>query len=321
MQWRNACGRTKVLCVGGALLLLAVIWFLHQRALIGLLESSLAHPMVTAILATFLWFAGASRRKQRLLATSVPSWLAAVPKDVSLLESFVAAPLIALILFFLLLGSLALSDDLSAADAALLLAFASATCVIGTSVAWFLPHTVRPKTPSSWYLMEHPARDPSMLRPSLSGLGSLALGGAKVWNRPKIRARGVLLLLVALPMGVTAGVALAAVLVWFLGLYVVTLLLAMVRASFAAAFWLAPTSIALSRLTFSIAYPAMLIQILICVIVLGAVDAIAGAAALQRATPFAIGWVVVFACAAVVATAYASRPGAVVHSIFHRWLR
>jgi hypothetical protein len=249
------------------------------------------------------------------------SWLAALPNDVSPFGHMAIAPVAALCVLVIVLTAMILTAHLSLSSAAGLLVVISAGCVMGSLIGWVLPHGAAPSNPGSWYVTVRRVRDQWEIRPSILALGYWGVACARVWNRPKVRARSALLILLALPMDVAAAVALAAVAASFVGLYLLSLLLAIVRVSFAASWWLAPTSIALSRFTLSMMYLALLQQIAICVLVLCAVCMLGGSLAMQRGSLVAVGWIVLFCIVSLAACTYAHRSGIVAHSAVHRWLR
>jgi hypothetical protein len=231
--------------------------------------------------------AGTSRHKGRVQARLTGSWLAALPVKTPLLQEVSPLPLAVVAPVLLAIG-VALIGGLPQADARdTLLAFAGGA-ICGFIAGWHWRRTERVATPGSWYASMRRVRGAAM-RPTLLPLGYWALARMRVWGRPQVTARQVLVVLLAVPMGAPAAQALAAVAATLIAWHLLALLAAVMRVAFAAAWWLAPTPIRVGRLTAALVQMAWLRQGAVCALALLAV-ALGKPVLLQRTATLAIGW-------------------------------
>jgi len=114
--------------------------------------------------------------------------------------------------------------------------------------------------PSRYAIVRRPRRTWAS-DPKLLPLAYWPTAQAKFWDRPKVRARTLILLLFALPLGVTGAVALAAAVVWLIVLHMVNLLLGLIRSAFAASWWLAPTAVGRLRFGAALAHRGLVAEI------------------------------------------------------------
>src|SRR5262249_54460929 len=93
--------------------------------------------------------------------------------------------------------------------------------------------------------------------PKLNPLSYWAIAQGRVQFNPSVISRAVAPVLLAIPMGMEGQVVVAIVAGWVVALYVISLIVATLRAALAAAGWLAPTPIPLSRLPWPVTYRAL----------------------------------------------------------------
>jgi hypothetical protein len=128
----------------------------------------------------------------------------------------------------------------------------------GALLGWFLPHqdsrAVRP--PMSQRSLRTFGSD--------AGLASLSLwvtSQARVWIQPRFLARILLPAMLALPMDVSANVAIGVLTVWTIAVYLCVLLTALVTVVRKGAAWLRPTPVSLSRFAWAVARTPALRQL------------------------------------------------------------
>ncbi len=159
------------------------------------------------------------------------------------------------------------------------------------------------------------------LRATLLPLGLWPVSRTRVWGRPKITARWALLALLGIPLGTPAAQALAVVAVVLVGWHLLSLLAAVVRVSFAAAWWLAPTTIGFVRFTASLVYLAWLRQLIVCALALAAIVALGRPRTLPAGAALAAAWLALCVASGVAACACAKGSRAPARSTLHRWFR
>lgn len=136
-----------------------------------------------------------------------------------------------------------------------------------------------------------------------------------------MRARSLVLLLLALPLDITGAVALAAGAVWLLTMHLMSLLVATVRVAFAAAWWLAPTSVGTARFALTVSHRALLGQIAGCALLVFMAAGVAGPHALGIAVERALIWIAVACMLSAAACLIALRNKSIARSVVHRWIR
>ncbi len=99
---------------------------------------------------------------------------------------------------------------------------------------------------------------------ALTPLGGWPLAEARFGDRPSLRARSLLLLLLAVPMNEPVGRILAGVFVWLLILHLINLLRALLQSAFPAAWWLAPTPVRAARFAAALSVRALAATALTC---------------------------------------------------------
>jgi hypothetical protein len=295
-----------------------LVWAFGRTALIAWLQHCCAHSVVVGLVAAAAVAAATTRRKAGVRRELGQSWLAALPSAQSQLARVALAPLglVALVVSVLIIATLA---GLPLPAAAVILAAIAAGAAAGLVIGWLLPRGSAAPTPGSWYALVPRSR--SDLRPTLLPLAHWPIAATRVWGRPSIRARWVLVVLLAVPLGTPAAKALAAAAGVLVGWYLLTLLVAVMRVAFAAAWWLAPTSIGILRFTGSLVYLAWLRQLLICCLSLAATDALGGASVLREGGAIAAAWLALCCLSGAGACGWALAPRSIAHSRLHRWMR
>lgn len=200
-------------------------------------------------------------------------WLSAIPlrpneitRMVALRSCLVPGLLVALLLAGVALaGAIAGKSSLEANTAGLApLAGVAAAAFTGGMLGWFLPH-----------------QNARVFRPVLlslrssgsdAGLTSLSLWvttQARVWLQPRFLARILLPALLALPMDVSANVAIGVLAIWTIAVYLLVLLRATVVVARRGAVWLRPTPVSVSRFAWAVARTPTLKQLQWTVITAG----------------------------------------------------
>ena len=332
---RNAVQRWPLIAVGIALTLLALAALGRFTALSRALDSMAASPAVMAVVSAVVFAAVLMRRRRGLASERHRDWLAALPTNLPLTLRAAGPPAVVWIGLMLGLVAAAAGAGLSA-SATVSLPLASAigcliaAAIVGVSGALRADRSSlegradgasRDGPPPSRYANVRRPRRAWATNPRLLPLGYWPLAQAKFWDRPKVRARSLMFLLLALPLGVTGAVALAAAVVWLITLHLINLLLGVTRVAFAASWWLAPTPVRLARFTAAVTHRALVAKIAACTLLVGMGYAIGGTSALDKALPPAIGWIAMICALGAAACALALLTRSVARSVLHRWVK
>ncbi|MGH8149907.1 MAG: hypothetical protein ACRETB_08040 [Steroidobacteraceae bacterium] len=324
LTWRNAWRRSRAVRAAGGVAVVALAGLACWPAA-GTVGDTLAENAPAVFAAAVILFAVlAARRRRRLGAERAGSWLAALPGVSPPIERAAVFALPALVALELLLGAVLVAAQASrrlpiGAAGALLLVLAAGG-VAGFWAGWFLWRPRRDRTPPSRRAVTRRPRTGWASRPTLAPLGYWAAALTRWWLRPKISARWELLVLLALPMGISGAKALGAAGAGLVFLYLVSRLLAVIRVAFAASWWIAPTPIRALRFAVSVTGLALLQQAVICVLLLVAVDALGTTLALRPGIVAAIGWMLGCILVGGAACKYALRHRSLAASRLHRWL-
>jgi hypothetical protein len=302
-----------------ALAVTALIWCCSRPVIVTVLRRCAAHALLLLIIAAICTAIAAARRKpvaQRALARS---WLAALPSQPSLPLRVARMPLavLALIVAALLIAVLA---GLPPAAAAAVLVPIVAGGAVGFVAGWLPPYSGSAAVPASWY-GALPGGRTAILQSTLLPLGRWPLSRARVWGRPQITARWALLALLGIPLGTPAAKALAAVAAVLVGWHLLSLLAAVVRIAFAAAWWLRPTSIGLARFGAALVYLAWSRQLIICILGVAAAAALGSARMLHAGAALAAAWLALCCLSGAGACGWALLPRSIARSPLHRWMR
>jgi hypothetical protein len=320
-RWPLAGVTLVVLLAGlGALGRIAVV----ARALATLARTPLVLLAVTATTLTVVML----RRRRWLARNRQHDWVAALPSDLSLTGRAALAPLpvwvgavlaitaaviIARLPLSVLIGLvLACSGGYLAAIAIVVLVLRDKAHRAGRL------HSRR----GSWRSTAGSrARPDWAAKTRLLPLGYWPVRQAKIWDRPKVQARSLLLLLLGLPLGTPGAVALAAATVWLTALHLIMLLLGTIRVAFAASWWLAPTPVGAIRFLAALSHGALARQIATCMLLVIAAYLIAGAPGLHTALASAASWLGVVCSVSAISCLVATRSTSIARSVLHRWMR
>ncbi len=325
LQWRNLwrrwpLGATAVVAAFLALGLFGRLTVVSQ-GLVRAAGSPRLVSAVTLVLAVLL----ALRRRRDLLNERHRDWVGALPTDASIAARSAAAVLAAGVIAALLSASLAIAARLPGWVLARLLGCLTVGVLLGAVAAcaasWRAAHggpASRHAPPRSRYTPVPGVRSRSA-RASLLPLGNWARVETRFGDRPTIRARSLLLLLLAVPMGTSAGTGLAVALVWVLILHLVNLLLALVRSAFGASWWLAPTPVSPGRFAVSLAWRSLGAQIAASAALLAIAAAALGATSVRLIGEVMGAWLGVVALVGAMVSVAALQTRSIAASVLHRW--
>ena len=330
LQWRNLWRRWPlpagaIVCAFAALGALgrirAVAYMLALAALSRWFVVS-----VTTVLAAFL----ALRHQRRLELDGHRHWLAALPSDLSPTARTAARALVAWLVATVLIALLSIVARLPVWVPLRLMGYSGAAVALGVTLAAVLAAAGARRRRAgrapgmlarSRYAAARRARPGRAHQGALAPLGEWPLAAARFRDRPTIRARSLLLLLLAVPMNVSGGAALAAAAAWLLGLHLINLLLAQARAALSAAWWLAPTPVRPLRFATALTHRMLGAQILACAALVAIAYVTLGAGSLRTAGALAGLWLVVAGVLGVAASVFALRTRSIAASPLHRWRR
>ena len=327
LQWCNLwrrwpLGAAAVVAAILALGLLGRVTVVSQ-GLLRAADSPRLVSAVTLVLAVLL----ALRRHRDLLNERHRDWVGALPTDASTAARSAAAVLAAAVTAALVCAALLIGARLPGWVLARLLGCLAAGVLFGTAAAfaasWRAAHggpASRLAPLRSRYTAVPGARSRSE-RASLLPLGNWPRVETRFRDRPTIRARSLLLLLLAVPMGTSAGTALAAALVWVLILHLVNLLLALVRSAFGASWWLAPTPVGPGRFAVALAWRSLGAQIAASAALLAVASVLVGATSVQLIGAVVGTWLGAVALVGALVSVAALRTRSIAASVLHRWRR
>jgi hypothetical protein len=325
MMWRNVLRRSKLarsLGIGAcaALVAPAVPAVMGWPAAGALARELATHPAIVFAVAAVLCAAVASRRRRRIARERAGDWVAALPVVEPPFERAAVAALASLGALEWMLAALMAAARSPARTVGASLLVAAAGAVAGFWAGWFVPRASRAQALRSRHAGHPRARARWATRAALTPLGFWALAETRWWGRPRISARWAALATLVLPMGTPGAAALGFAGACVLALYLVLLTLAVVRVTFAASWWLAPTGIGPARFTASAAGLALLAQAGICGLALCGCEMLGGPRALAvGAAMAAAGWLSSASLEALSGLA-ALRAGRIAASRLHRWL-
>ena len=239
----------------------------------GFLELLAQYPVTPIAVVAVAAAVATTRRRSAIASSLVDSWLAplAAPSSFGMRMIWPAVVQLLMLLWVILIpfaaGSMAgsrASGSLGGSEAITLTALLGGAYVAGAVVGWFLPHGASASAPDFHYVAVRKPRANWAQAPQLVPLSYWAVGRARVIVKPKVTARALLLVLLALPMGVRGEQAMAIAAGAWVVLYVVALTIAVTRVAFAAGRWLAPTTIGYLRFTVALGYRAGLVLLWTC---------------------------------------------------------
>lgn len=241
--------RRRIVAVAGVALMIALMWAERDRVAHALTWLRL-HSLVCGGLAAVASAIQVARRRVLKREEFARSWLAALPIKVLrarwealIIETFPAtAALVALTALGISAGLvLAFADG---AHSGPLFAVWAALCVgvaAGVLVGYAIP-TPKPADlpPGSRYVPHHNAKRTTKIRPSLAALGAWPVRQMFAWAKPKMVARATVPILVMMPMGTNADVAMGAIALFGVNGALVLLCMAAIRLSDRVRRWMAP---------------------------------------------------------------------------------
>jgi hypothetical protein len=262
----NARGRAhrRIVAAAGFGAMLALLWTQRvgvAQAIDWLRLHDLACGGLTAVASAFQ----VARRRVLKRAEFARSWLAAVPVRPStarwealIIETLPAtAALVALTVLTLSCG-LVLAFDRGGHGGSLLAVWAyfCAGVAIGATVSYAMP---APKPvflpPGSRYVPRKRAHRAAEIRPSLAALGLWPVRQMFAWAQPKMVARATILVLIMMPLGSTADVAMVVIAVFGVSGALVLLWMAALSASRLVRPWMAPLPVRAGVVTRALLLP------------------------------------------------------------------
>lgn len=241
--------RATIIAAAGFGVVLAFVW--TERGLVAQAVTWLRlHSVVCAGLAAIASAIQVARRRVLKRQEFAASWLAAVPVrsrtarwEALIIETFpVAAAVAALTVLGASAGVvLAIAGDGQGGPLLAVWATLSAGVAIGVAVGYAMP---TPKAvdlpPGSRYVPHRKANRAAKIRPSFAALGAWPVRQMFAWTQPKTVARATIPILVMMPMGTTADVAMGVIAVFGVNGALVLLCMAAIRLSDLARRWMAP---------------------------------------------------------------------------------
>lgn len=313
-RWQRDPLRWPALLTSAAALVLVIVLLTHYHVVAVLA----AHWPWIGVAAALPFGPATARRRDAVLRWGSRSWLAALPSAASVSGQSAAVPLALSALLTLSVCCAGLVDHLR--WTVTLTAVATTLCgsIFGIFLALVMPLRTRKAPRPGLRGIRRPPL--TQLRPSLLPLGNWVIAQAKSASSPKRMALGALILLLAVPLEeytvTTARECLVAVGAWFIAQYLLTLLIALLRAPFAAFRWLCATPVSLYRFTLSLGYQVWLKELTASVLIVFAMAALLPR--LSGTTLWtALGWVTACVLLGITASFLAFRKG-VLMSILHR---
>ncbi len=330
LQCRNLWRRWPRAAAAFTVAFLALGLLGRIRVVEYLLALSALSPRLVVTLSAMLAAILTLRRGGRLTNNRHRDWLAALPRNLPIAMRASGGPLTVLLIAAVLLAVLSLAGRWPAWIAMRLIGSIAAGSALGTGLgAAFTIASARPagrggrrayRQPRSHYATARPARG-ARSRPTLLPLGAWPIAEARFRDRPAVRARSLILLLLAVPMGVSGGTVLAAAAAWLIVLHLVNLTRAMLRTAFSAARWLAPTAPGPARFTWALTHRVLGAQVLAAALLLAIAAVTRAASDLRLAGLIVTGWFALVLVLGAAGSMLALRSGASAASMLQRWGR
>jgi hypothetical protein len=261
LRWLNIHRRYPALLPAFIVLLLGAGALLTLPIVGQVLEIVAQYPLTPFATLAVACTVSTTRRKARVHTSMVDSWLAPLAAPASVLPRVLLAPLLQLLLLSVAIAIPLVRGSLSWVGAMSLWATVGAAYVIGALVGWL----TRPESAASsrdfHYVTVRGVREKWAQAPKLEPLSYWAVGQGHVMAKPKVTARALVFVLLALPMGISGEKAIAVAAGSWVLFYVVVLAVAAGRVAFKAARWLAPTTIRFPPFTAVLGYRVLLAQL------------------------------------------------------------
>lgn len=330
LQGRNLWRRWPRAAAVFTLAFLALGLLGRIRAVEYLMALSALSPRFVVTLSAMLAAILTLRRGGRLVNNRHRDWLAALPRNLPIALRASVGPLAVLLFAAALLAVLAVAGQWPAWIALKLIGSIAAGSALGAGFgAAFMIANARPGghgghrayvQPRSQYASVRPAHG-AQGRATLLPLGAWPVAEARFRDRPAIRARSLILLLLAVPMGVSGGTVLAAAAAWLILLHLINLTRAMLHTAFSAARWLAPTAPGPARFAWALTHRVLGAQVLAAALLLAIAAVTRAASDLRLAGLIVTGWFAVVMVLAAAGSLLALRSAASAASILQRWGR
>jgi len=269
------------------------------------------------------------RRRRRIARQAHRHWLGALASDVAPMVRAASGPVALGLVVALWLALASALTRLPVWMPARLIAVGFAGAVIGVALAAALAALLawrarraradRGMGRRSRYSLSERPRAGWATHAALSPLGGWPLAEARFGDRPNIRARSLLLLLLAVPMNEPVGHILGAVFAWLLMLHLLNLLRTMVRTAVPASWWLAPTSLGPVRFALALCWRALAASAAVCVVLIALTYALGGPAPARTAVLAGALWLVVAGGLGVAVGALALAVGSKAERAVFRW--
>ena len=330
LQWRNIWRRWPRAAAVCTVAFLALGLLGRIRAVEYLMALSALSPRFVVTLSAMLAAILTLRRGGRLMNNRHRDWLAALPRNLPVALRASVGPLTVLLFAAALLLVLSLAGQWPAWIALKLIGSIAAGSALGAGLGAALMianarlggrggHRAYVQ-PRSQYASVRPAHG-AQGRATLLPLGAWPVAEARFRDRPAIRARSLILLLLAVPMGVSGGTVLAAAAAWLILLHLINLTRAMLRTAFSAARWLAPTAPGPARFAWALTHRVLGAQVLAAALLLAIAAVTRAASDLRLAGLIVTGWFVMVLVLAAAGSLLALRSGASAASMLQRWGR
>ncbi len=331
LQWRNLWRRWPRAAVALTVAFLALGLLGRIRAVESLLALAALSPGFVVTLSAMLAGVLVLRSGTRRTNDRQHDWLAALPRNVPIVLRSSAGPIAVLVIAAILVVDLSLAGQWPAWIALRFMGSLAAGSALGAGLAAaFMAAHVRPgrssgrdarAQPRSRYAAGRLARLGAPRRATLLPLGAWPVTEAHFRDRPTIRARSLILLLLAVPIGVSGGTVLAAAAAWLIVLHLINLTRALLRTAFNAARWLAPNAPSPLRFTGALAHRVLGAQGLAVALLLAIAAVTRTPADLRLAGLIAAALLAALLILAVAGALLALRSGASAASLLQRWGR
>lgn len=305
LRWLNIHRRYRFLLPASFALLLAAGGALTLPDVGHFLEALAHYPFAPFTSLAAACALSAAHRRERINRSVVDSWLAPLAAPASALMRFLLPAFLQLFLLLLAVAIALAAGVLSGSGAVTLWSTIAAAYAAGSLIGWLSHRGKGASVPGFHYVIVRRPRENWAQAPRLQPLSYWAVGYARVVAKPRVAAGALMLVLVGIPLNTGGEKAIAIAAGAWVVLHVAALFIAAVRVSFAAARWLAPTTIRYPQFALALGYRVVLalLWVFSCVVFL------TYAAALPRALtlglPLAVYCLLAF-CAVVLAASWSA---------------
>ncbi len=328
LQGRNLWRRWPLALAVLAAVFLALGALGRIRAVIYVIALAALSPRAVLVVAAVITATLALRHRRRLRDNWHRHWLAALPGDVSLTVRTAAGPVALWLAAAALIVLMSLAAQLPAWVPARLLGYCACGVVLGVALAAAFTAVISRggqsgraarALPHSRYAAARAASGARRRGVSLAPLGDWPRADTQFRDRPTIRARSLVLLLLAVPMGVAAGPVLAAAAAWLIMLHLINLLVALARTAFSASWWLAPTPLGPMRFAAALSHRTFAAQVGASALLIAIAYVALGPESLRTVCAIAVLWLAAVGVLGTAACAAALRTPSIAASALHRW--